>query len=215
MGQKGSAPAYYCPAEGRVRHSAHLAGMLHSRKSRVATLRQSSTPWPRSHFSTVISVAGEGRTRSRSCSTVKYLPAGTRGQRAARSAAGPGRQVQLLPYCGERGSDTARTRRARRSVPRCRSARVSCTPCSGLTRPARTHPGGGLRADRERRGRTVSGAGGAGGTAPSRSAQNGTYRNGWSRSSARPATQQLQAAAHSASTAGSARHLRWAEGQRG
>lgn len=149
---QGSAPAPYCPAEGRVRHGAHLAAMPHSRKSRVATLRQSSTPWLRSHFSTVTSVAGEGRTRSRSCSSVRYLPAGTRGQRAARSAAGPGRQVQSLPYCGERGSDTARTRRARRSVPRCRSARVSCTPCSGLTRPARTHPGGGLRADRERGG---------------------------------------------------------------
>lgn len=68
---------------------------------------------------------------------------GPGGRRA--SGAGP------VPYRGERGSDTARTRRARRAVPCCRSASVSCTSCSGLTRPAGTQPGGGLRAGRERR----------------------------------------------------------------
>lgn len=57
----------------------------------------------------------------------------------------------------------------------------------------------------------MSGGSAGGDTAPTRSSQDGTYRNGWSRSSARPAAQQLQAAAHSASTAGSARHLRRAE----
>ena len=133
---------------------------------------------------------------------------GVNARRGARRGVGGGggeaAGAQSLPYCGERGSDTARTRRVRRAVPRCRSARVSCTSCSGLTRPARTHPGGGLRAGRERGQRR-------GYTAPTRSSQDGTYRNGWSRSSARPAAQQLQAAAHSASTAGSARHLRRAE----
>lgn len=58
---------------------AHLTGMRHSRKSRVATLRQSSTPWLCSHFSTAMSVAGEGCTTSRSCSTLRYFPAGTTG----------------------------------------------------------------------------------------------------------------------------------------
>lgn len=79
---------------------------------------------------------------------------GVNARRGARRGGGGGggeaAGAQSLPYCGERGSDTARTRRVRRAVPRCRSARVSCTSCSGLTRPARTHPGGGLRAGRER-----------------------------------------------------------------
>lgn len=66
------------PQQGPALPGAHLAGMWHCRKSRVATLLQLSTPCPRSHFSTVISVAGDGWTRSRSCSRDRNRPAGTR-----------------------------------------------------------------------------------------------------------------------------------------
>lgn len=62
------------PQRGPDPPRAHLAGMRHSRKSRVVTLLQVSTPWPCSHFSTAMSVAGDGWTRSRTCSRDRYLP---------------------------------------------------------------------------------------------------------------------------------------------
>lgn len=156
---------------------------------------------------------------------------------SARSSAWPGRGARG-PAAAPRSNICLRAHgvNARPGARRGRAGRFNCYRIAGSaarTRRGRGGPGARCRAagapgsaarrargSRGRRGpiraegcgRTVSGAGGAGGTAPSRSAQNGTYRNGWSRSSARPATQQLQAAAHSASTAGSARHLRWAEG---
>lgn len=46
------------------------------------TLRQSSTPWPCSHFRTVISVAGEGWTKSLTCSRDRYCPGKHRGVRS-------------------------------------------------------------------------------------------------------------------------------------
>lgn len=53
-----------------------------------------------------------------------------------------------LPYCGDRGSETAWTRRTRRAAPRCRRAKVSCTGCPGSTRPAWAQPGGTLQGGR-------------------------------------------------------------------
>lgn len=190
---------------------AHLTGMRHSRKSRVATLRQSSTPWLCSHFSTAMSVAGEGCTTSRSCSTLRYFPAGTTGstrgaERGEAGGVGGGRRRAHSRY--RTAGSAARTRRGRGgSDARCRAAGAP----GSAARRARGSRGrrGPIRG--EGCGRAVSGGSAGGDTAPTRSSQDGTYRNGWSRSSARPAAQQLQAAAHSASTAGSARHLRRAE----
>lgn len=48
----------------------------------MVTVRQSSTPWPCSHFSTVISVVGEGWTKSLTCSRDRYCPGRHRGVRS-------------------------------------------------------------------------------------------------------------------------------------
>lgn len=120
-------PLQWAPAPPR----AHLTGMRHSRKSRVVTLLQFSTPWPCSHFSTAMSVAGDGWTRSRTCSRDRYWPVRHREGQSTLLAGPDGAWqrscTQSLPYRGEWGSETASTNRARRTMPCCRRAKVSCT----------------------------------------------------------------------------------------
>lgn len=141
----------------------------------------------------------------------QVFPCGHNGVNARRGArrgggGGGGRRRAHSRY--RTAGSAARTRRGRGgSDARCRAAGAP----GSAARRARGSRGrrGPIRG--EGCGRAVSGGSAGGDTAPARSSQDGTYRNGWSRSSARPAAQQLQAAAHSASTAGSARHLRRAE----
>jgi len=106
----------------------------------VVTLLQVSTPWPCSHFSTAMSVAGDGWTRSRTCSRDRNWPARHgEGQRTLLPGPGGARHgsgTQPLPYCADRGSEMRLTSWARRPTPRCRRAKVSCTSWPGLTRPA-------------------------------------------------------------------------------
>lgn len=100
----------------------------------------------------------------------QVLPWGAqRGQIPSRAPGYRASGMRPLPYRGDRGSETAWTRRARRATPRCRRAKVSCTGCPGSTRPAWAQPGGTLQGDGER--------GGTGTRHPARPPPR-TYRNG-------------------------------------